>query len=65
MIVMAKYKLPTGQFASQRWDLPSEIIDADIIEVAKYSQPNWHLMEIIKFPDGVKQESVYLEATND
>jgi hypothetical protein len=65
MNVKAKYKLPTGQFAMQSWDVGSDTPDDVIRQMAEVTQPEWQLIAVIKFPDGVNQEWVYEGATND
>jgi len=65
MKVMAKYKLPTGQFAMQSWVVGSDMPDDVIRQMAEVAQPEWQLLAVIKFPDGVNQEWVYEGAENE
>jgi len=65
MKVMAKYKLPTGQFAMQSWDVGFDWPDDVIRQMAEVTQPEWELLVVIKFPDGVNQEWVYKGEAND
>lgn len=72
MNVKAKYKLPTGQFAIQSWDVGSDWPDDVIRQMAEAyplcihaTQPEWELVAVIKFPDGVNQEWVYKGENNE
>ena len=59
MRVMAKYKLPTGQFAMQSWFIGTDTPNDVIRQMAEVTQPEWEVLSIIKFPDGINQEWVY------
>lgn len=59
MKAMAKYKLPTGQFAMASWDVGDDWPDDVLKQMAEVSKPEWTLMSVIKFPDGINQEWVY------
>jgi len=65
MKVMAKYKLETGQFAMASWDVGSDWPDDVLKQMAELYKPEWTLMSVIKFPDGVNQEWVYQEETSE
>lgn len=64
MKVMAKYKLETGQFAMASWYVGTDWADDVLKQMAEVYKPEWTLMSVIKFPDGVNQEWVYQEETN-
>jgi hypothetical protein len=57
--VKALYELPTGQKAMSTAYLPEILTDDQLIEVSKNSQPEWTLIGLLKFPDGVNQEVVF------
>lgn len=61
---MAKYKLETGQFAMASWYVGTDWADDVLKQMAEVYKPEWTLMSVIKFPDGVNQEWVYQEETN-
>ena len=64
MNVKAKYKLPTGQFAMASWDVESDWPNDVIRQMAEVYRPEWMLMSVIKFPDGINQEWVYKGETD-
>jgi len=65
MKVMAKYKLPTGQFAMASWDVGSDWSNDVIRQMAEVTKPEWQLVAVIKFPDGVNQEFIYKGENNE
>lgn len=64
MKVMAKYKLPTGQVAIQSWVVDLEMPDEIILQMAQVSQPEYELLGLIKFPDGINQEFILKEQSD-
>lgn len=64
MKVMAKYKLPTGQSAMQSWVVGDDWPDDVIRQMAEVSQPEWTVVGLIKFPDGINQEFIVKEQTD-
>ena len=57
--VKALYELPTGQKAMSTAYLPEILTDDQILQITKDSQPEWTLISVLKFPDGVNQEVVF------
>ena len=61
--VKALYELPTGQKAMSTGYLPEMLTDDQLLDIARNSQPDWTLISLLKFPDGVNQEVVFRKTT--